>query len=426
MKRQILYKLYSIGIHIYGFIIQFLSFFNSKAKKWRYGRKDWEQQLAQAIDSKRPLAWVHCASLGEFEQGRNLIDQLKAQFPALFIFVSFFSPSGYEVRKNYSQADYVNYLPLDTINNANLLLDILNPTFVCFVRYDLWLNLLREIRNRQIPSILISARLHSSSFFIHSPMSELYKEAFEGFSAIFTQNNVSAVLLREKCYKVEIIESSDTRYDRVHSNKLQFEALPNIEQFKRDRMCLIAGSTWPIGEKLLFQAYESLHKEEDYCMIIAPHEIHTHKIQAWIDKYETESITYSNIAQLKPHHRILWIDNIGMLSKLYFYANIAYVGGAWRTGLHNILEPTVFGIPVIFGPNYQKYPEALDLLEAGGAFSVSNLNMLIETIQSLLSNSELRHAIQKTNTTFIEDRVGATDQIIQWCSEHQIFPQKLT
>ncbi len=425
MKNQFLASIYTAAVQLLGNSLKFLSLFHSKAKKWTVGRKNWDNELITALQDhrERPLIWFHCASLGEFEQGRNLIDAIKIQNSSLFILITFFSPSGYEVRKNYKMADFVAYLPLDTPDNAQQLLSIIKPTFVCFVRYDLWLNILAAIREKGIPIILISARMDQSSAFLSSVLSPLYIEALNGLTAIFTQNHSTAAILSKHCNKVEIIESSDTRYDRVSSNRIQFQSMGNIAEFKRNRLCLIAGSSWPKGEQMLLRAFEELSNSYNYCMIIAPHEIDDKRISKWEKKYPDLSIRYSRIEQLNDKHRILWIDNIGMLSRLYYYADVSYIGGAWGKGLHNILEPTVFGVPVILGPNYQKFPEAIDLLNAGGAFSVSNYQEFLKTLDHLLGDPTLRNAVKRTNIAFIQSRTGATEQILSWCNELDIFSE---
>ena len=365
--------------------------------------------------------WFHCASLGEFEQGRNLIEELKAKNPDINILLSFFSPSGYEVRKDYSLADYVCYLPLDTPRNARDFLGILNPAWACFVKYELWLNILAELEIRDIPVILISARLDNKSPFLTSVFAPLYQRAFRSFRHIFTQDEQTQKLLTSFCTAEKISKSADTRFDRVQANRDSFLAIPEIEIFKQEAVCIIGGSTWPQGEKLLFEAFKRLSKKFPIKLILAPHEINTNRIVAWEEKFPETSIRYSNIASLKPHHRILWIDNIGMLSRLYFYADIVYIGGAFGSGLHNILEAATFGCPLVIGPNYHKFPEAGELIQYGGCQSVSNVQECIQVLENLLNSSQHREEIRRINTAYVNQRAGATKQIYDWCKEGDLL-----
>ena len=412
--------IYHISIHALGLAFRIASLFHPKARKWVQGRKNWEQQLK---DHKKPGTWVwfHCASLGEFEQGRNLIDYIHDHFPNYRILITFFSPSGYEVRKSYKRADLVTYLPLDTAANVRKFVEIIQPTVVFFVKYELWINLISELNRRKIPLVLISARVDKRSPFFTSMFASLYKKAFGSFQAIFTQDLTSARLIRDFSQHPQVIASSDTRYDRVAANRDTFTPLPEIERFRQNRLCLMGGSTWPKGAALMHAAYQALKDRYDLCMILAPHEIRPSSIQTWIDKFPKVSLTYSKIDQLTDQHDILWIDNIGMLSRLYAYADVAYVGGGWGTGLHNILEAAVFGCPVIIGPEHTKFPEAGDLIAVGGAFSIQDETEFIRQLEIMLAEDQLRADIQRTNVTFITDRAGATQQILDWCLKNNLL-----
>ncbi len=412
---KIIERLYILSIYLYGLALRIAAFFHPKASKWVGGRKDWEIALRNQITGDHAWIWFHCASLGEFEQGRNLIEQLKQAYPEHRILLSFFSPSGYEIRKNYAHADFVCYLPLDTPQNARIFLSILQPSLVVFIKYELWLSYLHEIRNRAIPFILVAARVRANSPFFTSIFKSLYQKAFREMTHIFTQDQTSLELIQSFSGNPNISVSSDTRYDRVSSNKAEFTEIPEITSFKSDRVCLVAGSTWPKGEGLLLDAYRSLRTTHNLCLILAPHEIYPDRIDKWEAEFPAETIRFSQIDQLNESHTILWIDNIGMLSRLYHYADIAYIGGAWGTGLHNILEAAVFGSPVIIGPKHQKFPEAAELIEAGGAFSINTPTELIEVLTSLLQEPQLRKEIERINEAFIAERAGATEKVLRWC-----------
>lgn len=409
--------LYNLGVNSYGLAVKLASLFNKKAALWVSGRKDWEQKLTESLPPKASWIWFHCASLGEFEQGRNLIEYIRKNNPETGILISFFSPSGYEIRKHYAHADVICYLPLDTKKNVQKFLDILNPSLVCFIKYELWLNFLKEIERREIPSILVSARVQEKSPFFTSPISSLYKKAFLSFDKIFTQDEHSAKLIQAFSQNSAVKVSSDTRYDRVSANRESFVEIPEIKTFKKERLCIIAGSTWPKGEELLLAAFDKLSTRYDLCMILAPHEIRKSRISAWEAKYPEISVRFSQIDQVKAQHKILWIDNIGMLSRLYHYGDVAYVGGGWGSGLHNILEAAAFGCPVLIGPVHKKFPEAAELIAAGGCFEIQDLESLTTQLEKILSDEELRLRVNRINTTFIEERSGATEMIISWMQE---------
>lgn len=399
--------------------------FHAKARKWVAGRRDWESVLRQQLsDKKGPWIWFHCASLGEFEQGRNLLEAIKRDHPEYKILLSFFSPSGYEIRKNYQHADLVCYLPLDTARNAERFVELFEPKLAFFIKYELWLNYLTALAERQIPTLLVSARFDEQSNFVNSPMRKLYQKAFQSLAHIFTQDPGTKVALESIGITHNVSISGDTRFDRVSSNVSEWQPIEAIDQFKKERFCIVAGSTWSKGEDLLLQAYDRLAERYDLCMILAPHEISSDRIEGHKRSRVAQSISFSQIDQLNDEHRILWIDNIGMLSRLYAYADVAYVGGGWGTGLHNILEATVFGCPVIFGPQHHKFPEAQALLEVGGGFEVANLDALQDCLVSLLDKDQLRLDILRKNKAFIAEQAGATEMVLSWCRSKDLLPSK--
>ncbi|MDX2248527.1 MAG: glycosyltransferase N-terminal domain-containing protein [Bacteroidia bacterium] len=418
---NLLFYLYTLGVFFLNIFFRIASRFHPKAALWVAGRKNWRKVLAEKVGAGQNWIWFHCASLGEFEQCRNLIEWIKTHRPTYKILITFFSPSGYEVRKNYALADFVTYLPIDTKKNAADFLRILNPRLVFFVKYELWLNFLGEMETRDIPAILISARVGENSRFLTSLFAPLYKKAFRSFRHIFTQDEATKELLRRFCGRETITASGDTRYDRVRANRESFSEIDFLSKFTQSKCCLICGSTWPVDEKALFAAWDRLKHIPELVMIIAPHEIHAERIQQWKEKYPTETLLFSESNQYSETHRILWVNNIGMLSRLYYYGDVAYVGGGWGSGLHNILEAATFGCAVVFGDKHHKFPEAGELIEAGGGFSVKNEKELHIVLEKLFTEDNLREKIYVSNKKFIDQRSGATTTIVEWCERNAYF-----
>lgn len=409
-----LHALYTLAIKIYGVGIRLAARKSKKARFWVEGRKHWHDNLSRVVETEGPpWVWFHCASLGEFEQARNLIDELYDHHPQFRTLVTFFSPSGFRIRSAYPKCHHVAYLPLDTPRNAESFLTLVKPQFGVFVKYELWLNFLREARKQQIPLTLVAARPDPQSKILKWPVRKLFKEGYLSFQHIFTQDESSSNLLQALGHP-SVSVSADTRFDRVLSNQSQRKSLHHIESWLDGRACLIAGSTWPTEEKMLMQAWEALPDEIRPVMIIAPHEIHTEMIDEWITKSEGKAIRYQDAELLTEQHKILWIDCIGLLSGLYAYGEIAYVGGAFDKGLHNILEAAVYGCSLVIGPKHNRFPEATDLIAHGGCSSVNNASELTGVLIELLRNSELRESKARINKVYIQDRVGATEKILDW------------
>jgi 3-deoxy-D-manno-octulosonic-acid transferase len=404
--------LYNIGIRAYRSAIGLAMPFNQKARFWVKGRKNWRENLKKAIDSKSEWIWFHCSSLGEFEQGRPLIEAIKAKRPKLKILLTFFSPSGYEIRKNYEVADHVAYLPLDTKKNAQDFLDILNPKLVFFVKYDLWLNFIAETQAKGIPMILISVLLRADSRFLKSNFKSLYKKAFRGFRWIFTQDENSRQLLKSFAECDQISVAGDTRFDRVAQLPKKFVPIPEIEDFIMDRTCIVAGSPWPKDEAVLLPVISKLRRK-DLCWIIAPHEIHPAHIDEHIDESEGKMAKFSEIEDKKPETDVLWIDNIGMLSRLYHYASIVYIGGGFGSGIHNTQEAAIYGNPILFGPNYSKFQEAVDMVAAGGALSIKTADELEAGILNWLDDPDRMAETGSQNIAYMNSCTGATNRILE-------------
>ncbi|MEL7340753.1 MAG: glycosyltransferase N-terminal domain-containing protein, partial [Bacteroidota bacterium] len=290
-----------------------------------------------------------------------------------------------------------------------------------FVKYELWLSFLSGLAERQIPTLLVSARFDAESAFVRSPMAKEYKKAFQILTHIFTQDQPTKDTLQQIGISDNVSLSSDTRFDRVSSNVEEWQEIEAVSRFKQSRLCIVAGSSWPRGEELLLSCWDRFAERFDLCLIIAPHEINQTRIAAQCQAQPEQSIRYSEIAQLQPQHRILWIDNIGMLARLYAYGDVAYVGGGWGTGLHNILEAVVFGCPVLFGPEHHKFPEAQALIDTGGGFAIDGLEAMEDCLVSLLESPQLRETIQRNNKAFIAQQAGATAQILQWCESNGLL-----
>lgn len=398
---------YNLAIYLYGFFIHCASFFNEKAALWVKGRKDWEAKLKSVLQGSNAVIWFHCASLGEFEQGRPLIEKIKLKYPNCKILLTFFSPSGYEIRKNYNGADVVFYLPLDTAYNAQTFIDIVKPERVFFVKYEFWFNYLRELKNRNIPTYLISAIFRREQHFFSS-IGKWSRQGLDTYKHIFVQDENSLSLLNEFGYN-NVIVAGDTRFDRVNKLVAKAKKYDLIQVFKGEIPLVLAGSTWQADEDIL--ASLSL---TNFKLIIAPHEISESNLGSLMQKFSKYNpVRYSeaNDASLK-NARVLIIDNIGMLSSLYGYASIAYIGGGFGKGIHNVLEAAAYGMLVLFGPNYQKFQEAVELIQLKAAYSVNSTEELKEKLNLFLNDSVLLKETSLVSKKYVEQKTGATDIIL--------------
>ncbi len=405
--------LYNIITHIASFFIKIIALFNTKIKLGVDGRKQTFNALNDAINKDDKTIWFHCASLGEYEQGLPVFEEIKKLYPTHKIVLSFFSPSGYEIRKNSPIADVVVYLPLDTKQNAKRFINCVNPELIVFVKYEFWPNYLNEINRNQKKAILISALFRENHPFF-KPKGKWMRKYLTAFEHIFVQNETSKSLLKSIGFK-NVTISGDTRYDRV-SNQLNIDnKLPFIEKFIDNKLCFVAGSTWPEGEDFICN-YINSNSSADIKFIIAPHDIKRNRIKDVSKRMKVPTVLFSekDNRNLKDFNVII-IDTIGILSKIYSYADIAYVGGAiGTTGLHNILEPAVFGAPIIIGKNHSKFPEASLMIENGGVFSVTNENEFNNTLTNLINNSKFRKKTSLLNSSFIDENRGAVVQILDY------------
>lgn len=400
--------LYSISIYLYSFSIRFASLFNTKAKLWIAGRRGFFKKLKSTIQSStNPVIWFHCASLGEFEQGRPVIEQLKKEHAEIKIILTFFSPSGYEVRKNYTGADHVFYLPLDTPSNAKKFIKIVKPTAVFFVKYEFWFNYLNELKNNAIPTYLISGVFRQEHYFFKK-YSSWFRKQLSAFNHFYLQDERSLQLIRNIGFKNASV-AGDTRFDRVYEVSQHVQAIPLIELFKQQQPLFIAGSTWEPDEDLL-ATFDFAKK--GFKLVIAPHEISEVRIQSLLSKFRQNALLYSRANEDNVRTAdVLLIDNMGMLSSIYQYGTVAFIGGGFGKGIHNILEPAAFGLPVLFGPNYRKFEEAKELVHLRGAFVVAH-DAELQNIIQLLTHSPAGLLAEATAKRYIQHHVGATKIIL--------------
>jgi 3-deoxy-D-manno-octulosonic-acid transferase len=404
--------LYNAGIRLYFLAVYLVSIFNKKAKHWISGRKK------QNLIKNGPSAWFHFASLGEFEQGRPVLEQMRVLRPELKTIITFFSPSGYEIRKNTPLADHVYYLPLDTAKNARQFVNTIEPVVVIFTKYEYWYHFYKELNDRHIPLYIISGIFRPGQIFFKW-YGGLHRRMLSFVTHFFVQDEPSKQLLQTIGITNSTI-SGDTRFDRVWANAKQPKALPLISQFKGNHQLFLAGSTWPPDEQLLADLIKA---NPEWKFIIAPHEIGDEKISKLADILSPFSaIKYSQIInntkllankpQLNTNYQCLIIDNIGMLSSLYQYGDIAYIGGGFGAGIHNTLEAAAFGLPVIFGPNYEKFKEAKDLISLGAGFTISNAGDLETIAGKLMGNEQFRTLAGQTAGKYVAEHTGATGIIV--------------
>jgi 3-deoxy-D-manno-octulosonic-acid transferase len=427
---------YNIFIFIYSFIAGIVSPFNEKAKLWAEGRKNVFERLIKALENKSsPIIWMHCASLGEFEQGRPLIEKIKNLYPAYKILLTFFSPSGYEIRKNYALADYIFYLPVDTKKNAEKFIEIIKPDLILFIKYEFWLYYLQEAKKNKIPLLLISALFIKKQPFFKW-YGNLHRSMLHSFTHLFVQNFQSANLLKEiEINNVTI--SGDTRFDRVLEIANNFEDIDIMKSFCNNKTVIVAGSTWTEDDEEL-DHFANTHLEIKF--IIAPHDISAERLKECKRLYKNSmlyseyqasgiseqqlSIHQSSVSNSNhlSHINTLIIDNIGMLSRLYKYASICYIGGAFGgAGIHNVLEAAVYYKPVVFGSEYQKSREAVELIEEGGAFDVKNALELEDVFNDLLNKKELYKKAASAAGNYVQRNAGATKKIIEFIQENRLL-----
>lgn len=402
--------LYKLGIRIYYLLILIASAGNEKAKQWIRGRRGWKKELHTKFSKQDSVIWFHCASLGEFEQGRPLMERVRKDFPHYKILLSFFSPSGFEKRKDFPGADHVMYLPLDTARNARKLLDMISIEKVFFIKYEFWYHILRGLYNNGIPVFLASGNFRSDQLFFKW-YGSWYRKFLHFFRHIFVQNTASAALLQGIGIQHTSV-AGDTRFERVIKIARDVKPAPNLQAFAKDASVIVAGSTWDRDEDLLFEIYKAL--EGKYKWIIAPHEPTERNMQRLARQFE-KSVMYSAVRELEAFDaNVILVDTIGHLSSLYQYGTIAYIGGGFGKGIHNTLEAAAFGKPILFGPNYKSFQEAKDLISNGAAYVIEHHSEGLQRIEGIVNNPKERKSISQIAENYILKHAGATDNIVDF------------
>ena len=402
--------LYNLTTYLATFLLPIIGYFSPKIKQFVEGRKTVFDTLEKEITTDDQCIWFHAASLGEFEQGLPVMEEIRTLFPSHKIVLTFFSPSGYEVRKNTVAADVVIYLPIDTPKNAQKFIKIVRPELVFFIKYEYWPNYLNALKKRKIPTFLISGIFRKNQLFFKW-YGGFYRKALAAFNHFFVQNSTSKELLWT-LNKTNVTVSGDTRFDRVASILEKDNTLDFIQKFKNDTLTIVIGSSWPKDEELLVNFINSTNHHVKF--IIAPHNIKSEQIAQLQQSIHKNTVLYSakenkNLADAE----VFIIDTIGILTKIYSYADIAYVGGGLGTaGLHNILEPATFGIPIVIGPNYSTFAEAIALVNLEGCISISTQKELDEALENLIRNEDIRAEKGHICSTFVQMNQGATEIIL--------------
>lgn len=410
--------LYNFSLILFSTLLQLVSPFHTKLKAFYKGRKSIFKELQAALSgSDQPLIWLHCASLGEFEQGRPLIEAFKSEFPQHRILLTFFSPSGYEVRKKYEKADHVFYLPLDTPQNAKRFIKIAQPVIAIFIKYEFWYNYCRELNKQSIPLLSVSSIFRRNQIFFQ-PYGKFFRNVLSCFSHFFVQTDTSVTLLKSIGIN-HCTQAGDTRFDRVYQVATQVREIPVAKKFKGTEKVFVIGSCWPEDLDVLIPFINE--KSYQLKFIIAPHEINEPFVKHIEGSLQAKSIRYSQAGDKNlEEYQVLIIDNIGLLSRLYYYGEFAYVGGAFGKGLHNILEAACYGVPIFFGnKNYEKFEEANSLIMRGGAFEVADYPDLKAKYEMINVPQNFLLACEVTKQYVLEN-IGATEKVVSYCRQFLI------
>ncbi len=406
--------IYTITIKIAASLYALLSWFNPKANAFVTGRRHLFTNLTQSFKGNTdPVIWVHCASLGEFEQGRPVIERLKKEYPLYKILLSFFSPSGYEVKKNYSSADWVTYLPWDTKANAKQFIEITKPCLALFVKYEFWHYYSAQLKANNIPLLSISCIFRKDQVFFKS-YGSFFRNTLRNFDHFFVQNSESQKLLASIGIK-EVTHTGDTRFDRVHQIIQQSDQIPIAINFKSDQKIMVIGSCWPEDLSVL----TPFINESQLKFILAPHELKEEFLSDIEKGLQVKVTRFSKADSNINQSQVLLIDNIGMLSQLYRYGEFAYIGGAFGKGLHNILEAACYGVPIFFGnKNYEKFKEANDLIMQGGAFEIGSYTDLKAKYELLNNKPESFLLACEVTSQYVKENLGATKKIVDYCKKY--------
>ena len=405
--------MYSLIIHLYAFFIELISPFHKKARLMRLGQWKTNGILREKIDRNAKYIWFHASSLGEFEQGRPLIEKIKAEHPEYKILLTFFSPSGYEVRKKYGGADVVCYLPFDTPYRVKKFLDLSKPVMAIFIKYEFWDNYLSELKRRNIPVYIVSAIFRKEQLFFKW-YGGMYRKVLSYFTHIFVQDDASRELL-SKYGVTNVSVFGDTRFDRVQDVYKNTKQVPMVDLFVNNnrsdnQLTMVAGSSWQQDEEVYLNYF---NEHPELKLIIAPHEIHKDHLMHIESMLKRPSIRLSEATEKDIKGKsCLIVDSFGLLSSIYRYGDLAYIGGGFGAGIHNVLEAAVYGIPVIFGPKYQKFKEARDLLQVGGAFSITDEKTFESKMEELSTYRDLLEAAGAAAGDFVKSNIGATNRII--------------
>ena len=405
--------MYSLIIHLYAFFIELISPFHKKARLMRLGQWKTNGILREKLDRNAKYIWFHASSLGEFEQGRPLIEKIKAEHPEYKILLTFFSPSGYEVRKNYGGADVVCYLPFDTPYRVKKFLDLSKPVMAIFIKYEFWDNYLSELKRRNIPVYIVSAIFRKEQLFFKW-YGGMYRKVLSYFTHIFVQDDASRELL-SKYGVTNVSVFGDTRFDRVQDVYKNTKQVPMVDLFVNNnrsdnQLTMVAGSSWQQDEEVYLNYF---NEHPELKLIIAPHEIHKDHLMHIESMLKRPSIRLSEATEKDIKGKsCLIVDSFGLLSSIYRYGDLAYIGGGFGAGIHNVLEAAVYGIPVIFGPKYQKFKEARDLLQVGGAFSITDEKTFESKMEELSTYRDLLEAAGAAAGDFVKSNIGATNRII--------------
>lgn len=400
--------MYEIVISLYTLGVAVMSLFNDKVKKMWRGEREAFRVLRNSVDPGSRYVWFHAASLGEFEQGRPIMERLRREHPELKILLTFFSPSGYEVRKNYEGADIICYLPLDTYFNARRFLNLVHPEVAFFIKYEFWWNYLHILKRRNVPVYSVSSIFRPNQVFFRW-YGRTYSNVLKCFTRFFVQNEVSRQLLA-KLGITEVEITGDTRFDRVLQIKSQAKSLPIVEAFRQDYKVFVAGSSWPPDEDIFIKYFNG---RDDWKLIIAPHVIGEDHLQQILSKLKGKAVRYTEATpESVADAKILIIDCFGLLSSIYGYGHVSYVGGGFGVGIHNVLEAAVWNIPVIFGPNNERFQEAQDLLASGGGRQIDGYQRFESLMNSYIADDSLRKADGDKAAQYVSSKAGATGKIL--------------
>ncbi len=404
--------LYDLFLFVYRIMVRMASLFNEKARLFVEGRKDWKGRLAKLKEGEGACIWVHCASLGEFEQGRPVIESIADSHPEYRIVLTFFSPSGYEIRKNYDKAAIVAYLPLDSRSNAEEFLDLINPRMAVFVKYEFWRHYVSGLKQRNIPLYLVSAIFRKEQpFFRNDLFGRWYRGILNDFTRLFVQDQDSIDLLHGIGIKNCTI-SGDTRFDRVLAIANSSQPIPLVDKFASGNKVVVAGSTWRPDEELLARF---INDNQDVKFIIAPHEVSETNINRLLQLLKKPAVRFSHANEIQIIDcQVLIIDSVGMLSSIYKYGQVAYIGGGFGVGIHNTLEAATFGLPVIFGPNYNRFREARDMISLQAAFSINDHKSLDKVLLELLNNPPYLLKSSEAARNYVQVKAGATRIILNY------------